>query len=132
MGNWFSDMYGEDAFERMIEEVTEKGLWDVNKQGEKYRVRVIQQDNTLIIDLYERKTGKGIDRIFPFGGFTPEQRETIAEQALAYAEQEHPIMWEKILSPMMDGYWDSEEWDVVKVHNLDKRISSTTYRNFLR
>ncbi|MDN7244669.1 hypothetical protein [Planococcus shenhongbingii] len=130
--NWYADLYGEEAFNRMIEELSERGLWDVNRQGEKYRIRVCEQENTLIIDLYDRKTGEGSDRIFPVGGFNMEQREEIADKALAYAEQDLPIMWEVIISPMIGGYWEDEEWDVINVHGIDKSRINPSYLKFLK
>ncbi|MDN7241701.1 hypothetical protein QWY14_07840 [Planococcus sp. N028] len=132
MGNWYIDMHGEDAFNQMIVEFSEKGMWDVNKEGEKYRVRVIEQDKTLIIDLFNRKTGARSDRLFPVGGFTMAQREVIAEKALAYAEQELPIMWKEIISPLIGGYWDDEEWDIIKMHDIDRSKINPSYLNYLK
>ncbi|SDH78557.1 hypothetical protein SAMN04487975_1084 [Planococcus glaciei] len=115
-----------------MEELTEKGLWDVNKHGEKYRIRVSEQEGTLIIALYDRETGEGYDRMFPVGGFDMEKREVIAEKALAYVEEDLPIMWKEIISPLIGGYWEDEEWDVTIVHNIDRSRINPGYRNYLK
>lgn len=132
MNNWYSEMYGEEAFQHMLDEFTEKEMWDVNREGDKYRVRVIEQENRLIIDLYDRQTGEGSARFFPVGGFSLKDREHIAEKALAYAEQELPIMWQEIISPLIGGYWDDDEWDVIVVDNIDRSKIDPTYRNYLK
>lgn len=132
MGNWYSDLYGEDAFETMVDEYTRKGAWDVNVMGEKFRIRVIQQENTLIIDLYDRATGEGSDRIIPVGGFTRDQRVDIAHQALQAAEAGLPIMWKDIISPMIGGYWEDEGWDVITAHYIDRSKIDPAYRRFLK
>ncbi|WKA49355.1 hypothetical protein QWY22_10590 [Planococcus liqunii] len=132
MDNWFTDLYGEEAFKDWMEELTEKGLWDVNKHGEKYLIRVSEQEGTLIIALYDRETGEGYYRMFPVGGFDMEKRKVIAEKALAYVEEDLPIMWKEIISPLIGGYWEDEEWDVTIVHNIDRSRINPGYRNYLK
>ncbi|RNF39594.1 hypothetical protein [Planococcus salinus] len=130
--NWYTAKYGVDAFREMLEEFAEKEMWDVDVKGEKARIRVSQQEGSLHIDLYDRATGEGTNRIIPVGGFTLKQREEIARQALAAAEEGLPIMLKVIISPMIGGYWEDEEWDVITVHDIDRRKIDPNYRRFLR
>lgn len=130
MGNWYEDMYGTEAFQAMLEEFTVKEMWDVDRTGKKYRVRVIQQEHSISIELYDRHTGEGADRRIPIGGFTLKQREEIADKALAAAEAGLPIMLKEIMAPMLKGYWEDEEWDIINVHRIDRSIHNKFYDKF--
>ncbi|EGA90845.1 hypothetical protein GPDM_03085 [Planococcus donghaensis MPA1U2] len=132
MDNWFTDLYGKDAFKKMLEEFTEKELWDINIDGKELRVRISQQEGTLRCDIYDQVTGEVSDRIIPVGGFSLEQREKICQQAMEAAEAGLPIMWKEIISPMIQGYWDDEGWDVIKVHDIDRSKIDPNYRNYLK
>lgn len=131
MGNWYEDMYGKEAFQAMLEEFTVKEMWNVDRTGKKYRVRVIQQEHYINIELSYRHTGIGADRRIPMGGFTLKQREEIADKALAAAEAGLPIMLKEIMAPMLKGYWEDEEWDIINVHRIDRSKINPNYHTYL-
>lgn len=130
MENWVTSLFGHQAMTDMFDYYTNKELFDVIESGEKYSVKVVMSQGELSIDLSDRITGESMNRMFPVGGFTPEQRSDIAKQALSYVEDGMPIMWKEIISPMIQGYWD-EEWDVIKVHDIDRTNVKEPYKKLI-
>lgn len=106
-------------------------MWDVSISGEKYRIRVIEQEGSLLIDLYSQNSEEQSDRIIPVGGFSLKQREEIGRLALEAPEAGLPIMWKEIISPMLKGYWEDEEWDIIEVHDIDRSKIDPNYLRFL-
>lgn len=91
-------------------------------ENNKYYVRCIEIDKKLLIDMVDKKTNETYERVFPICWLTPEVREQIAKDVLAYINEGLPVQWKEVISPHIRGYWDSYGWDVVNYENIDRRV----------
>jgi hypothetical protein len=114
----------DEISDELFDQLVEGGSCVMIAENNQYSVRVMEQGGELIVQMFDTR-GRSYDRVFPVGGFSKGQRKQIAEEVLGYMTEQLPVMWERVISKHIKGYWDSVNWDVITVHNLSRSPKET-------